>query len=236
MTAGKFTIDLSSQVGTVRSDLKNYQKRQLPNAVNAALGDTIRGLKTFTARYMSKKVISMNITTIGKQIFAVRPKRGSYKAKLIFKRKKVSSIASFKYKKQRRFISGKRRLSGEGIRAKVWESSKLYKGSFIWERQSSSGLAATAFRRDTSKGKVTPKAGRGRKTYQRNYTDKQGVFHAKGSIIKRQPLVKVFGTSVAAAFDQKPPKGNRPPVRVTLAERARSMFKEKLELRIAKIK
>jgi len=235
-----FTLNLTPEVSAQRASLTRFQKKQLPKIVNLALRDTIRALKTEAGKYMSKRVINMPTGVIKKQIKEVFPPPRSYKGALIFLSKKTSSIASFGASKPRKITSGKKRFAAAGLRARVWDKKQLYKGSFRWDRPGTGGTASTAFHRVTGAAKVVPKkrvGGLGKiQVYKRDYTDKQGVLHRKGSKIKRQPIKVTFGTSVAAAFDQKPKGGNRKPVRVTLAQAGRRIFNEKMQKRISNLK
>ena len=235
-----FTLDLNPQVKAQRAELDRFQKRQLPNIVSLALRDTIRELKTEAGRYMSKKVLNLPQGVIKKQIKANYPPPKGHKGSLVFLSKKTSSIASFGASRPRKIASGKKRYAAQGLRARVWDKKQLYKGSFRWDRPGKGGIASTAFHRVTGAAKVIPKRRVGglgkRRVYSRNYTDKQGVLHRKGSLIKRQPIKVTFGTSVAAAFDQTPKGGTRKPVRVTLAEAGRRIFKKKMQDRILKLK
>jgi len=229
--ATSFNLNLTAHVDAARKDLKNYQKRQLPLATQRALNKTLDSAFTITKRVLSKH-IGMTVTAIGARMAKIKAPANGTKATLRIFAEKVPSIASFKRNTPGVLIKGKRRLAGKGIRARVWDKSKVYPGSFLMK----SGRSVVAMKRRKGAAKVIPKKGN-------KYVVKRGGTYGKksgkpytlreGQLIKRQPLDKVFGADLAQVFVSKP-RGTAPIDKINA--QVIPEFKKKLDHEISRIR
>lgn len=200
-----FRMNLTGTVEAARRDLANYQKRQLPTATQRALNRTLDFAATTTKRVMTK-YIGISNAAIGRRLQKIKAPPQGTKVTMIVRGDRVPSIASFKHRKPAKSIKGKKRLAGKGVSARVWDKSKVYPGSFIWDR----GRSSIAFKRVKGAAKIEPKKGN-------RYRVKRGGVYGKkaghpyrlrrGDIIKRQPVEVVYGADIAQVFLSSPRKG-----------------------------
>lgn len=196
----EFTIDVRADVAAAASELKNYQRRQLPRIARLSVNKAIRGGRT-DAKNLLKKRISMSVGDIARRIKIVQSKAGSkvIRATLTIPRRRgrggeFPNLASFTLSKAGKSIRGKRRLPPSGLGAKVWGEKKFkkYRGVFVWDR----GGAKTAFKRVRNAPKVVPSKRAGGDRSLRVF--KRGP--KKGRPIKRQPIAPVYGASLVREF------------------------------------
>ncbi len=204
-----FTVSVSETVSRQAGQLRNYNRRKLPAAVQRALNRTLRGMRTDAKRVMHKK-IGMSQAAINKRITTIpASKKTGTSTKATFKirpERRVPNLGSFNPKKSRR-----------GVRARVWERRREYKRSFIWQRETKSGdSAVTVLRRDVNAPKRVPKKGR-----------------YAGTGVKREPLIPTFGTSLHRAFVQKPRRGKQP--KKIIIRLARARFNKELAAQLRRI-
>lgn len=233
MAQGKFTISVSADIKEAAAKLKDYQRRKLPNIVQQSLNKAVTGLRTDAKNVISDKYLAITKARIFAGSYTKPANDNNGVASLIFKRERVHSIASFKItRKPRKIASGKRRLSGTGLNARVWEKKQDYKGAFLWTRPTSvGGEAVTAFKRVSGSAKIIPSRRTGGKGEFRRYKTGKN----KGKLIKRQPIEVVFGTSVAQEVNRNSKKSGQG-IRDKLLELGRDRFVKEFNRRLALLK
>lgn len=233
MAQGKFTVSVAADIREAAAYLKNYQRKKLPNIVQQSLNKAVTGLRTDAKNVISDKYLGLTKARIfaGTRTNFAHANNGV--ASLIFKKERVHSIASFKVtRKPRKISSGKKRLSGTGLNARVWEKKQDYKGAFLWVRPNAvGGESVTAFKRSSNSTKIIPTRRTGGTGEFRRYKTGEN----KGKLIRRQPIEVVFGTSVVQEINRNSTKGGTG-IRDKLLELGKVRFIKELNRRLALLK
>lgn len=232
MAQGEFTVSVDVDIKAAAKKLKNYQRRKLPNIVQQSLNRAGAGMRTEAKRFIPKEHVAMKSSQVFKLTYVKKAQRHNGIVYLVFKRDRVHSIASFKItRKPGKIISGKKRLSGTGLNARVWEKKKNYRGAFLWTRPSAKGgEAVTAFKRVSGVSKAAPTKRTGGDGQIRRI--KRGP--RKGQKIKRQPIEIVFGASLAQEVLRNSRKSGKG-IRDKLLDIGRKRFLKEFNLRLSKL-
>ncbi len=125
-------FSVKGDVKEVTRYLNSLERKVVPAATVSALNKTISGVRTESSREI-KKETGLKSGYIKKRLKIVRARRGRYTAKINALPGAPNLIEFVRVGRQLMGRPGKRtkRSREGGVRAKAWNKSKVYKGSFI---------------------------------------------------------------------------------------------------------
>jgi len=147
-------ISIKHDLDKVAKKLSKIQQEVIPKAARSALNKTATQLTTNAARSISQKT-GMKVGQVKKHLLKIRAQANRLQAEVIAKRYAPNLIeymtaAQIKQAMQRK---------GQGIKAKAWRKTKVYRGSFVGRGKNSGKLLVLARRSSASNAKLKALSG-----------------------------------------------------------------------------